>query len=125
LVELRDAEAIAMALHNMAECLIGLNDSQKLSTHQRARDFCLKHGMPALVARADYNINYLYYLRGEYNRTLEGLRATAVAAREPGDTYHAALCAMDQDENLPGAEPERRRPPTWPSPRSISFRHSA
>jgi tetratricopeptide (TPR) repeat protein len=99
LAELRDTEAIGVALHNMAVCLIGLNDYQKaLSTHQAARAFCQEHGMPALVVQADYNISYLYYLRGEYSRALEGLRAAAVAARETGDAYHVALCSMDQSE---------------------------
>jgi CHAT domain-containing protein len=99
LVELRDAEAIAVALHNMAVCLIGLNDFQRaLATHQRARAFSLEHSMPAIAAQADYNISYLYYLRGDYSRALEGLRVAAAAAREAGDTYHAALCPMDQAE---------------------------
>jgi tetratricopeptide (TPR) repeat protein len=99
LVELRDPEAIAVALHNMAVCLIGLNDFEKaLSTHQRARAFSLEQGMPAIVVQADYNISYLYYLRGEYSRALEGLRAAAIAARDAGDTYHAALCHMDEAE---------------------------
>jgi hypothetical protein len=59
----------------MAVCLISLNDFQKaLATHQAARTFCEEHGMPALVVQADYNVAYLYYLRGEYSRALEGLR---------------------------------------------------
>jgi tetratricopeptide (TPR) repeat protein len=64
---LRDTEGIAAALHNMAVCLIGLNDFPKaLATHQAARTFCEEHGMPALVVQADYNVAYLYYLRGEW-----------------------------------------------------------
>ena len=31
--------------------------------------------MPLLVVQADYNIAYLYYLRGEYTRALELYRA--------------------------------------------------
>ena len=31
--------------------------------------------MPLLVAVADYNIAYLYYLRGEYTRSIELYRA--------------------------------------------------
>ena len=96
---LRDTEGIAAALHNMAVCLIGLNDFQKaLATHQAARTFCEEHGMPALVVQADYNVAYLYYLRGEYSRALEGLRATREAAAKAGDAYHSALCCMDQSE---------------------------
>ena len=96
---LRDTEGIAAALHNMAVCLISLNDFQKaLATHQAARIFCEEHGMPALVVQADYNVAYLYYLRGEYSRALEGLRATREAAAKAGDGYHSALCCMDQSE---------------------------
>jgi CHAT domain-containing protein len=99
LVPLRDAEAIAVALHNMAVCLIALNDFEKaLAAHQSVREFCREHGMPAIAVQADYNISYLYYLRGEYSRALEGLRHAAAAAREAGDAYHSALCAMDSAE---------------------------
>src|SRR5258708_9326769 len=99
LIPLRDTEAIAVALHNMAVCLIGLNDFEKaLATHRSARAFCQEHQMPALVVQADYNISYLYYLRGEYSRALEGLKAASVAARETRDAYHVALCSMDMAE---------------------------
>lgn len=99
LAEFHDTEAIGVALHNMAVCLIGLNDFPKaLATHQATRTFCQEHGMPAVVVQADYNISYLYYLRGEYSRALEGLRAAAAAAEETGDTYHSALCSLDLSE---------------------------
>ncbi len=99
LLPFQDTEAIAAALHNMAVCLIALNDFQKaLASHQAARTFCEEHGMPALVVQADYNVAYLYYLRGEYSRALEGLRATREAAARMGDAYHGALCFMDQSE---------------------------
>lgn len=58
----KDAEGIGVALHNMAVCLIVLDDfSKALSTYGEARAFCETHGMPALAAQADYNIAYLYY----------------------------------------------------------------
>jgi tetratricopeptide (TPR) repeat protein len=99
LLPLRDAEGIGVALHNMAVCLIGLNDFQSaLATHQAARRFCEEHGMPALVVQADYNVAYLYYLRGDYTRALRGLREAEVAARAAGDAYHQALCGLDQSE---------------------------
>ncbi|MBI2816269.1 MAG: CHAT domain-containing protein [Acidobacteria bacterium] len=98
-VEFKDAEAIGVALHNMAVCLINLNDFQRaLDTYERARAFCREHGMPALVAQADYNIAYLHYLRGEYNRALEMLQAAREASRNTGDSYHSALCNLDQSE---------------------------
>ncbi len=43
----RNVEGIAVALGNMAMCLISLNDFPRaLETHQRARAFCEQHGMP-------------------------------------------------------------------------------
>jgi len=99
LLAFRDAEAIGAVLHNMALTLISTNDFQKaLATHQAARTFCQEHDMPALVVQADYNVAYLYYLRGEYSRALEGLQAARQAAMASGDAYHVALCSMDQSE---------------------------
>ena len=96
--------------------------------------------MPVLVAVADYNIAYLYYLRGEYTRSIELYRAAREHCHELGDTYREGLCDLDQSEmylelNLSeeGAHLARRaldglprssawgtkRPkprPTWPSP---------
>jgi len=39
--------------------------------------------MPLLVAQADYNIAYLYYLRGEYSRAIEALYAARAPAKPP------------------------------------------
>ena len=95
----RNAEGIAVALHNMAVCLISLNDFPRaLETHRRARAFCLEHGMPRLVALADYNIAYLYYFRGQYGRALEALKTTREACQAAGDAYLAALCHLDLAE---------------------------
>jgi CHAT domain-containing protein len=54
--------------------------------------------MPLLVTQADYNIAYLHYLRGEYSRAIEMLRATRVNADRIGDAYHQALCNLDLSE---------------------------
>ena len=95
----RNAEGIAVALGNMAVCLISLNDfTRALETHQRARAFCEEHGMPKLVALADYNIAYLYYFRGQYGRAIEELKATRDQCESVGDAYLAALCRMDLSE---------------------------
>jgi len=95
----RNAEGIAVALGNMAVCLISLNDfTRALETHQRARAFCEEHGMPKLVALADYNIAYLYYFRGQYGRAIEELKATRDECERVGDAYLAALCRMDLSE---------------------------
>ena len=96
LMPYKDAEGIAVVLSNMAVCLISLNDFPRaLATYQRARAFCHEHNMPLLVAQADYNIAYLYYLRGEYSRAIEALYAARRACEATGDAYHFALCHLD------------------------------
>src|SRR5215472_10518205 len=92
----QDVEGIAVVLSNMPVCLISLNDfPRSLATYQRARSFCSQHNMPLLVAQADYNIAYLYYLRGEYSRAIEALYAARRACEATGDAYHLALCHLD------------------------------
>ena len=99
LLPLKNTEGIAAALSNLAMCLISLNDFPRaLETHRRARAFCEEHGMPTLVALADYNIAYLYYFRGQYGRAIEALKATRETCRKLGDAYLGALCAMDLSE---------------------------
>lgn len=95
----KNVEGIAAALSNMAMCLISLNDFPRaLETHRRARVFCQEHGMPTLVALADYNIAYLHYFRGQYGRAIEALKATREACRKLGDAYLGALCLLDLAE---------------------------
>ena len=95
----QDVEGLGVALHNMAVCLIVLNDFDRaLAVYQRAREHCLQAGMPVLVAQADYNIAYLYYFRGDYSRAIEMLRDARAACEKVGDRYHAALCNLDQSE---------------------------
>ncbi|HWY09178.1 MAG TPA: CHAT domain-containing protein [Candidatus Acidoferrales bacterium] len=96
LMPYKDAEGIAVVLSNMAVCLISLNDFPRaLATYQRARAFCHEYNMPLLVAQADYNIAYLYYLRGEYSHAIEALYAARRACEATGDAYHFALCHLD------------------------------
>jgi len=96
LMPYKDAEGIAVVLSNMAFCLISLNDFPRaLATYQRARAFCQENNMPLLVAQADYNIAYLYYLRGEYSHAIEALYAARRACEATGDAYHFALCHLD------------------------------
>ena len=95
----KDPEGIAAVLSNMATCYISLNKfPNALASYARARQFCEEHGMPLLVTQADYNIAYLHYLRGEYSRAIEMLRATRVNANKIGDAYHQALCNLDLSE---------------------------
>ena len=46
--------------------------------------------------RADYNVAYLYYVRGEYTRALELYRTIREQCERLGDTYRSALCDLDQ-----------------------------
>jgi len=94
-----DPEGIAAVLSNMATCCISLNAFPKaLDSYQKARRFCEEHGMPLLVTQADYNIAYLYYLRGEYSKAIAMLRATRLTAKKIADAYHHALCNLDLAE---------------------------
>jgi tetratricopeptide (TPR) repeat protein len=96
LMPYKDAEGIAVVLSNMAVCLISLNDFPRaLAAYQGARSFCEQNNMPLLVAQADYNIAYLFYLRGEYSKAIEALYAARRACEATGDAYHFALCHLD------------------------------
>jgi CHAT domain-containing protein len=95
----KDAEGMAAALHNIAMCLVSLNDFQgALSAHQEARAIAEKHGLHVVVGQADYNIAALYYLRGEHSRAISMLLATRDACRKTNDEYHVALCNLDLSE---------------------------
>jgi CHAT domain-containing protein len=99
LLPLRDSEGLAVALYNMSVCLISLNDfPHALATYQRAREMCVRHGMTLLVGQSDYNIAYLYYLRGEYGRAIDMLRATREVCEKNGDAHILALCYLDLSE---------------------------
>ncbi len=96
LSEFEDWEHVAVTLHNMAMCLISLNEfARSLECYQKARDLCVRYDLPRLRDQADYNIAYLYYFRGEYSRAIEMLFATRRACEASGDAYHFALCHLD------------------------------
>ncbi|HXM96155.1 MAG TPA: CHAT domain-containing tetratricopeptide repeat protein [Candidatus Dormibacteraeota bacterium] len=95
----RNAQELGIALTNIATCLIPLNDFPRaLAIHQQARQYCDEYGMPLLKAQTDYNIAYLYFLRGDYGLAIEGLRASREACKKTGDAYHLALCHLDLSE---------------------------
>ena len=99
LLDKKDAEGTAAVLSNLATCYISLNDFPgALDSYQKARDVCEQNGMPLLVNQADYNIAYLHYLRGEYSRAIEMLRATRLKCKKNEDAYHLALCNLDLSE---------------------------
>jgi len=94
-----DAEGLAAVLSNLSLCHISLNDFPKaLELHQVARRHCQQKDMPILVAYADYNIAYLYFLRGEYGRSIQMLRDASVSAKKANDAYQLALCNLDLSE---------------------------
>ena len=94
-----DVEGTAAALGNMATCLITLNDFERaLRTYEQGRAFCQEKGMTAFVLQYDYNIAWLYYLRGNYGRAVEMLRTTRDACKANQEQYHYALCHMDLSE---------------------------
>jgi CHAT domain-containing protein len=99
LVSRDDAEGLAAVLSNLSLCCIFLNNfPQALEFHQKARKHCQQKGMPVLVAYADYNIAYLYFLRGEYGRAIQTLREAKSSAKKAGDAYQLALCDLDLAE---------------------------
>src|SRR5271154_5243198 len=99
LSQYEDWERAAVTLHNMAMCLISLNDfSKSLDCYEKSRELCIRYDMPLLRDQADYNIAYLYYFRGEYSRAIEMLFATRRTCDLSGDEYHRALCDLDLSE---------------------------
>src|SRR6267378_6912634 len=96
LTAFEDWEHVAVTLHNMAMCLINLNDfPRSLDCYQKARELCIRYDLPRLRDQADYNIAYLYYFRGEYSRAIEMLLATRRSCEISGDVYRFALCHLD------------------------------
>src|SRR5262249_13716313 len=94
-----DSEELVIALSNMSMCLITLNDfTRARATYKRAQSLCGEEKMPLLRAQADYNIAYLYFLRGEHRRDIEMLHAARRRCEATGDRYHFALCHLDLAE---------------------------
>jgi CHAT domain-containing protein len=94
-----DAEGLAAVLSNLSTSYISLNLFAKaLETHRLARAHCLQKNMPILVAQADYNIAYLYFLRGEYGRSIQMLHEAMASGKKAADKYQLALCNLDLAE---------------------------
>jgi tetratricopeptide (TPR) repeat protein len=99
LLPLDDREGIVVALHNSAMCLTMLNEYEESQTaYEQLREFCQERDMPLATAQAEYNIAYLFYLRGQYARAIDMLRAAREAAIKAGDGHRAALCMLDLSE---------------------------
>jgi CHAT domain-containing protein len=96
---LGDADGVLSAIHNKAVTLTTLNNFREaLAAYAEARRLAVERGLDQAVGQADYNIAWLYYLRGEYSRAIELLHTAAGAARRTGDGYHAALSLLDLSE---------------------------
>jgi CHAT domain-containing protein len=99
LLPLNDREGIVVALHNSAMCLTMLNDYEaSQAAYEEMRAFCQDRDMPLALAQAEYNIAYLFYLRGQYARAIDMLRAAQEMASKSGDGHRAALCLLDLSE---------------------------
>ncbi|HXR96775.1 MAG TPA: CHAT domain-containing protein [Terriglobales bacterium] len=92
-----DHEAWAAIRVTRAVVLINLaRFAEAESAYQEARDYSLAHDMPVLAAQAEYNIGYLYFLRGQYVKAIRALDRARETAAASGDKLHLALCDLDQ-----------------------------
>jgi len=97
--QLDDVEGVLHVIHNKAVTLTSLNDFREaLAAYESARALAAGRGLDQIVAQTDYNIAWLYYLRGEYSRAIELLHTAAAASKRTGDAYHAALSLLDLSE---------------------------
>ena len=91
-----DSEELTISLNNMSMCLISMNDfAQALETYERAKDLLKNTDLPLIRLITDYNIAYLYYLRGDYRRAIEMLKGARLAGETIGYNYLVALCYLD------------------------------
>ena len=89
----------AICLRNIAVCHINLHDfTAAMLSYEEDRAFCIEHGLDRILLQVDYNIAYLYYLRGEYTRAIQLFQAARRDCEAAGDEYHTALCDLDQAE---------------------------
>src|SRR5262249_13231530 len=91
-----DSEELTISLNNMSMCLITMNHfPPALATYRKAKQLLEAHDLPLIRLIADYNIAYLYYMRGDYGRAIEMLKSARLAAEKIGYTYLVALCYLD------------------------------
>ena len=91
-----DSEELTISLNNMSMCLISMNDfAQALATYERAKELLAGKDLPLISLITDYNIAYLYYLRGDYRRAIEMLKTARSAGERIGYDYLIALCYLD------------------------------
>jgi tetratricopeptide (TPR) repeat protein len=93
------ADDLAILLNNIAVCYISLHEFHgALETYRRLQIYSEQRHLHLLTVQADYNIAYLHYLQGEYNRAIDLYKKTRIFCARAGDPYHAALCDLDQAE---------------------------
>lgn len=93
------AQDAAVCLRNIASCHVCLHHFQEaLEVYQQNRAYCLAEGLDRLVVESDYNIAYLYFLRGEYTLAIGRYEAAREDSVRAGDDYHQALCDLDLSE---------------------------
>ena len=91
-----DSEELTISLNNMSMCLISLNNfAQALAIYEGAKKLLEARDLPLIHLITDYNIAYLYYMRGDYRRAIEMLKSARIAAEKIGYTYLVALCYLD------------------------------
>jgi CHAT domain-containing protein len=90
---------VAHCLRNLATVHIGLKNFREAEeVYTRAKAYCEKGDLPLLLGEVEYNIAYLYYLRGEFTTAIELYRATRRRCEAAGEVYHQALCDLDEAE---------------------------
>ncbi len=90
---------VASTLRNIAVCQQDLNDFRAaLAAYREARDYCAGQGQPLIGLEVEYNIAYLYFLRGEYTEAIRRFEAARRHSHAQGDQHHAALCDLDLAE---------------------------
>ena len=92
-----DHEAWAAIRVTRAAALIYLARFEEAELeYQQARAYALSHDLHGLAAQADYNVGYLYFLRGQYVKAIRALDHARETAARYGDKHHLALCDLDQ-----------------------------
>ncbi len=94
-----EIQDVVVALHNIAVTSIAIHDFEAaLACYRELEEHCAGAGMELAAVRAEYNIAYLHYFRGEYSCALEVYQVTRGRFERLGDPYHTALCDLDQAE---------------------------
>ncbi len=68
------------------------------AAYSEARRLALANNMPKLAAQCDYNVAYVYFLRGQHIKAIHMMDHAREVMREFGDKNHLALCDYDQSD---------------------------